>query len=108
MLSPQAFCLSWRPGLERRRETRQAVPQLAIDSPAVEVDLVDASGRGLGIEAERPLKVGVIYPFRLRRDGKVTEVFGLVRWCEPARRQRFRAGISVSKTLGPPLASLTS
>ncbi len=98
----------WRGGSERRRETRQAVPSLAVDSPAMEVDLIDASGSGLGVEAERPLRIGVIYPFRLRRDGQVSEVYGLVRWCETASPNRFRAGVSVGKTVGPPLSRLAS
>ena len=97
---------AWRAVSERRRESRQAVPDLAVDSPAVEVDLVDASGTGLGIEADRPLRIGVVYPFRLRRGGQVSEVYGPVRWCDRAGPDRFRAGISVGKTIGAPLSSL--
>lgn len=98
---------AWRSGSERRRESRQAVPQLAVDSPAIEVDLIDVSGSGLGIEAERLLRIGVIYPFRLCRDDQVSEVYGLVRWCDEYGPDRFRAGISVGKTIGPPLSTLT-
>ncbi|MFQ5350128.1 MAG: PilZ domain-containing protein [Thermoanaerobaculia bacterium] len=97
---------AWRAGRERRREARQAVPGLTVESPAVEVDLVDASGTGLGILTKRPLRIGVIYPFRLRRDGQVSEVYGLVRWCEAAKTGRFRAGVSVGKTIGPALSTI--
>ena len=99
---------AWRSGVERRHESRLPVPELAVDSPAVEVDLVDASVTGLGIEVERPLRVGVVYPFRLSRDGKSSVVYGLVRWCESAGPDSFRAGISVGKTVGPPISSLAS
>ena len=102
------FWSAWRGDGERRRESRQTVPDLAVDSQVIEVDLIDASDTGLGIEAERPLKVGVTYPFRLRRDGEQCDVYGLVRWCETADRGRFRAGISVGKTVGPPISSLAS
>jgi hypothetical protein len=98
---------SARRGSERRSESRQAASHVAVDSPAVEVELVDASSSGLGIEVERPLKVGVIYPFLLRCGPQVSEVYGLVRWCETASPTRFRAGISVGKTVGPPLSHLT-
>lgn len=79
-----------------------------VDSPAGEVELVDASHSGLGVATERPLKVGVIYPFRLRRDERVSEIYGLVRWCDETGHNRFRAGISVGKTVGPSLSSLAS
>ena len=98
----------WRSGAERRRESRQPVPSLAVDSPAVEVMLIDASDSGLGIEAERPLRVGVIYPFRLRRGEEQSEVYGLVRWCDEAGPETFRAGVSVGKTVGPPLSRLSA
>ena len=98
----------WRGGGERRRETRQAVPSLEVDSPAVEAVLVDASDSGIGIEAERPLRIGVIYPFRLRRDELRSEIYGLVRWCDEAGPDAFRAGLSVGKTIGPPLSRLSS
>jgi hypothetical protein len=97
----------WR-GSERRREPRQSAPQLVVDSPAIDVSLVDASGSGLGVESERPLRLGVVYPFRVRREGRVSEVYGLVRWCASTRPHHFRAGISVGKTVGPPLSSLAS
>ena len=99
---------AWRSGGERRRESRRAVPDLAVDSPALEVDLVDASRTGLGVTTARPLRIGVVYPFRLRRDGQVSEVYGLVRWCETDGADRFRAGVSVGKTVGPPLSSFAS
>ena len=99
---------SLRAGSDRRREARQEVPQLAVESRALEVELVDASESGLGIEAERPLKIGVIYPFRLCRDGQVSEVYGLVRWCRTESPDRFRAGVSVGKTIGPSLALLAT
>lgn len=103
------FWSTWRSsGGDRRREARQAVPHLVVESAAMEVELVDASDSGLGVEAERPLKIGVIYPFRLRRDGEVSEVYGLVRWCQTERPDRFRAGVSVGKTVGPPLSRLAS
>ena len=98
----------WRSGAERRRESRRAVPSLVVDSPAVEATLVDASDSGLGIEAERPLRIGVIYPFRLRRDEHECEVWGLVRWCGEAGPDAFRAGLSVGKTIGSPLSQLAS
>jgi hypothetical protein len=97
---------AWRSGTERRSEARQAVPQIVVDSPAVEVGLIDASDSGLGIESVRPLRIGVIYPFRLRRNDEVCEIYGLVRWCDAAAEERFRAGISVGKTIGPPLSHL--
>lgn len=103
------FWSAWRgSGGDRRREARQPVPQLAVDSAALEVDLVDASDSGLGVEADRPLKIGVLYPFRLCRDGQVSEVYGLVRWCRTGDANRFRAGVSVGKTIGPPLSRLAS
>lgn len=94
---------SARTRAERRRESRRAVAGLAVDSPAIEVELVDASDSGLGVESERPLRIGVVYPFRLRRDGAVSEVYGTVRWCAEASANRFRAGVAVAKTIGPPL-----
>lgn len=102
------FWSAWRNGGERRREERQVVPQLAVDSTALEVELVDASESGLGVETDRPLKIGVTYPFRLCRDGAVSEVYGLVRWCRTGGADRFRAGVSVGKTIGPPLSRLAS
>lgn len=103
------FWSAWRAGGgDRRREARQAVPHLAVDSAALEVELVDASDSGLGVESDRPLKIGVVYPFRLHRDGQVSEVYGLVRWCRTRGADRFRAGVSVGKTVGPPLSRFAS
>lgn len=103
------FWSVWRGGGgDRRRESRQAAPHLVVESAALEVELVDASDSGLGVEAERPLKIGVIYPFRVHRDGEVSEVYGLVRWCGEGGPHRFRAGVSVGKTIGPPLSRLAS
>ena len=97
-----------RGGRERRHEVRQPVDELAVESPAMEVRLVNVSGSGLGIEAERPLRIGVVYPFRLRLDEQASEVYGLVRWCDSASPRCFRAGVSVGKTVGPPLSRLVS
>ncbi len=100
-----------RPGWgakERRREERRPAPQVSIESPALEVTLCDTSDTGLGIEAERPLKVGVVYPFKLRRGTRVSEVYGLVRWCQTVRRDRFRAGVTVGKTVGASVSSLSA
>ena len=102
------FWSAWRGGDERRRESRQAVPRLVVESTALEVEVVDASDSGLGVEAERPLRIGVIYPFRLRRGDQVSEVYGLVRWCRTGGADRFRAGVSVNKTIGPPLSRFAS
>ena len=98
----------WRGGDERRRESRQTVPSVEVDSPAVEAVLVDASDSGIGIEVERPLRIGVIYPFRLRRDELRSEIYALVRWCDEAGPDGFRAGLSVGKIIGPPLSRLAS
>ena len=87
---------------------RRQVPELAIDSPALEVALRDTSDSGLGIEAERPLKVGVIYPFRVRSGDDTREVYGLVRWCRTAGDGRYRAGVTVGKTVGRPVSRLSN
>lgn len=98
----------WRGAGDRRLEACAPVPGLVVDSPAAEVILVDASDSGLGIEVERRLRIGVIYPFRVRGDGRESEVYGLVRWCDAAGPDAFRAGVSVSKTVGPPLSRLSA
>lgn len=95
-----------RGGSDRRREPRRAVPDLSVACTALDVEMIDASGSGLGITAERPLRIGVVYPFRLSREGKVSEVYALVRWCEEQSAERFRTGLSVGKTVGLPLSRL--
>ena len=98
----------WWARPERRREERQPAPRLSVDSPAVRVELLDASETGLGVITRRPLKIGVLYPFLVHCGDQRCEVYGLVRWCQTEGTDRFRCGISVGKTVGPPLLHLAA
>jgi hypothetical protein len=60
------------------------------------------------VVTERPLKIGVIYPFLVRCGQQMSEIYCLVRWCRTESSDRFRAGLSVGKTVGPPLSRLAA
>lgn len=64
-----------------RLHPRLRRPDVAIDSPLIDCQLVNLSTSGLAIETSAGLRLGVPYPFRLRHGEVTVSTEAEVRWC---------------------------
>jgi hypothetical protein len=101
--------------MNARLHTRLVWPNVTVDSPLIDCQLVDLSTSGLGFETSIGLRLGVPYPFRLRDGTQTLGTEAVVRWCRLVRNETvggesrpvYRAGAAFVEwqTLEPPASA---